>query len=149
MGKVGSSISSQIGSMRVTEQIDALEIMGINAPGFLILPKIVAGLVMMPVLVVFAIFCAIAGGLFGGLLTGAVAPSDYIQGIQGGFNGFTVTVALVKAVIFGFIITSIPAYQGFYVRGGALEVGQAGTRAVVIGCISILACDYVITALML
>jgi len=149
MGRVGSSISSQIGSMRVTEQIDALEIMGINAPGFLILPKIVAGLVMMPALVVFAIFCAIGGGLIGGTLSGAVAPSDYIQGIQGGFNGFTITVALVKAVIFGFIITSVPAYQGFYVRGGALEVGQAGTRAVVIGCIAILACDYVITALML
>jgi len=149
MGKVGSSISSQIGSMRVTEQIDALEIMGINAPGLLILPKIVAGLVMMPVLVIMAIFCSIGGGLIGGVLSGAIGPTDYIQGIQSGFIGFTVTVALVKAFIFGFIITSVPAYQGFYVRGGALEVGQAGTRAVVIGCIAILACDYVITALML
>lgn len=149
MGKVGSSISSQIGSMRVTEQIDALEIMGVNAPGYLILPKIVAGVVMMPVLVVIAIFCAICGGLIGGSLAGAVAPSDYIQGIQGGFNGFTVVVALAKAFIFGFIITSVPAYKGFYVRGGALEVGQAGTQAVVIGCISILVCDYIITALML
>lgn len=149
MGKVGSAISSQIGSMRVTEQIDALEIMGINAPGFLILPKIIAGVIMVPVLVVIAIFCAITGGLIGGSLSGAVAPSDYIQGIQAGFNGFTVTVAIVKAIIYGFIITSVPAYKGFYVRGGALEVGQAGTHAVVIGCIAILACDYVITALML
>ncbi|HLT87152.1 MAG TPA: ABC transporter permease [Sphingobacterium sp.] len=149
MGKVGSAISSQIGSMRVTEQIDALEIMGINAPGFLILPKIIAGVIMVPVLVIIAIFCAITGGLIGGSLSGAVAPSDYIQGIQEGFNGFTVTVAMVKAVIYGFIITSIPAYKGFYVRGGALEVGQAGTKAVVIGCITILACDYIITALML
>lgn len=149
MGKVGSSISSQIGSMRVTEQIDALEIMGINAPGYLILPKVIAGVVMMPVLVVIAIFCAITGGLIGGALSGAVAPNDYIQGIQGGFNGFTIVVALAKAFIFGFIITSVPAYKGFNVRGGALEVGQAGTQAVVIGCITILVCDYIITALML
>ncbi|TYR33890.1 ABC transporter permease [Sphingobacterium phlebotomi] len=149
MGKVGSAISSQIGSMRVTEQIDALEIMGINAPGFLILPKIIAGVIMVPVLVTIAIFCAITGGLIGGSLSGAVAPSDYIQGIQEGFNGFTVTVAIVKAIIYGFIITSVPAYKGFYVRGGALEVGQAGTKAVVIGCIAILVCDYIITALML
>ena len=138
MGKVGSSISSQIGSMRVTEQIDALEIMGINAPGYLILPKILAGVTMMPLLVILSIFCAISGGLIGGSLSGAVTPDDYIAGIQSNFNGFTVVVALVKAFVFGFIITSVPAYKGFYVQGGALEVGQAGTKAVVIGCISIL-----------
>lgn len=149
MGKVGSSISSQIGSMRVTEQIDALEIMGINAAGYLILPKIIAGIIMVPALVIFAIGCALIGGLMGGALSGAVTPDDYIEGIRGGFNGFTMVVAMVKATVFGFIITSVPAYKGFYVRGGALEVGQAGTRAVVIGCISILACDYLITALML
>lgn len=149
MGKVGSSISSQIGSMRVTEQIDALEIMGINAPGYLILPKIIAGLTMIPVLVIVAITCAIIGGLVGGALSGAVTPAAYTQGITDGFNGFTVTVAMVKAVAFGFIITSVPAYKGFYVRGGALEVGQASTKSVVIGCISILAADYLITALML
>ncbi|MCT1525425.1 MlaE family ABC transporter permease [Sphingobacterium hotanense] len=149
MGKVGSSISSQIGSMRVTEQIDALEIMGINAAGYLILPKILAGVIMVPVLVTVAIGCALVGGLLGGVLSGAVSADDYIEGIQGGFNGFTVAVAMVKAFVFGFIITSVPAYKGFFVRGGALEVGQAGTRAVVIGCISILACDYIITALML
>ncbi|GEM64678.1 hypothetical protein SF1_26600 [Sphingobacterium faecium NBRC 15299] len=149
MGSVGSSISSQIGSMRVTEQIDALEIMGINAPGYLILPKILAGITMVPVLVTIAIFCSIVGGLIGGALSGAVTPSDYIMGIQEGFNGFTVTVALVKAFVFGFIITSISAYKGFTVSGGALEVGQASTKAVVIGCITILAADYLITALML
>lgn len=149
MGKVGSAISSQIGSMRVTEQIDALEIMGINAPGYLILPKIVAGVIMVPVLVIIAIFCAIVGGLVGGALSGAVTAPDYILGIRDNFNGFTVWVAMVKAFMFGFIITSVPAYKGFYVRGGALEVGQAGTRAVVVGCISILAMDYIITALML
>lgn len=149
MGKVGSAISSQIGSMRVTEQIDALEIMGINAAGYLILPKIVAGVLMVPVLVIIAIVCALVGGLIGGTLSGAVSPNDYILGIRESFNGFTVSVAMVKAVVFGFIITSVPAHKGFHVRGGALEVGQAGTRAVVIGCITILACDYMITALML
>ena len=149
MGKVGSSISSQIGSMRVTEQIDALEIMGINAAGYLIMPKLIAGVIMVPVLVIIAIVCALVGGLLGGVLTGAVTTNEYIQGIQGGFNGLTVAVAMVKAFVYGFIITTIPAYKGFHVRGGALEVGQAGTRAVVVGCITILACDYVITALML
>ena len=149
MGKVGSSISSQIGSMRVTEQIDALEIMGINAAGYLILPKIIAGIIMVPVLVTVAIFCAIVGGMIGGSLSGAVSVDDYTEGIRSGFNGFTVSVAMVKAFVFGFIITSVPAYKGFNVRGGALEVGQAGTKAVVIGCITILACDYLITALML
>ncbi|HLS36727.1 MAG TPA: ABC transporter permease [Sphingobacterium bovisgrunnientis] len=149
MGKVGSSISSQIGSMRVTEQIDALEIMGINAAGYLIMPKLIAGAIMVPVLVIIAIVCALVGGLLGGVLTGAVTTNEYIQGIQGGFNGLTVAVAMVKAFVYGFIITTIPAYKGFHVRGGALEVGQAGTRAVVVGCITILACDYVITALML
>lgn len=149
MGKIGSSISSQIGSMRVTEQIDALEIMGINAPGYLILPKILAGVTMIPMLVIIAIVCALAGGLLGGSLSGAVTPADYILGIQDNFNGFTVTVALVKAVVFGFIITSVSAYKGYKVKGGALEVGQASTEAVVVGCITILAADYVITALML
>lgn len=149
MGKVGSAISSQIGSMRVTEQIDALEIMGINAAGYLILPKVLAGLIMVPALVIVAISCALVGGLLGGSLSGAVTADDYIMGIRGGFNGFTIAVALVKATVFGFIITTVPAYKGFFVRGGALEVGQAGTRAVVIGCIAILACDYIITALML
>ena len=149
MGKIGSSISSQIGSMRVTEQIDALEIMGINAPGYLILPKILAGITMIPMLVIISIVCALVGGLLGGSLSGAVTQADYILGIQDGFYGFTVTVALVKAVVFGFIITSISAYKGYNVKGGALEVGQASTEAVVVGCITILAADYVITALML
>jgi phospholipid/cholesterol/gamma-HCH transport system permease protein len=148
-GKVGSSISSQIGSMRVSEQIDALEIMGINAPGYLILPKILAGITMVPLLVIVSIFLAILGGLIGGALSGAVTPADYIMGITSDFNGYTVSVSLVKAFVFGFIITSVSAYQGFYVRGGSLEVGQASTKSVVISCITILVFDYIITALML
>ncbi|HLT42655.1 MAG TPA: ABC transporter permease [Sphingobacteriaceae bacterium] len=148
-GKVGSSISSQIGSMRVSEQIDALEIMGINAPGYLILPKILAGITMVPILVIVSIFLALTGGLIGGTLSGAVTAADYIDGITDSFNGYITAVAMVKAFVFGFIITSVSAYQGFYVRGGALEVGQAGTQAVVVSCISILVADYIITAMML
>lgn len=148
-GKIGSAISSEIGTMRVTEQIDALEIMGINAPGYLILPKIIAGITMVPVLVIISMFLSITGGYLGGTLSGAVTPSEYIQGITTEFNPYTITVALIKAFVFGFIITSVPAYEGFYIKGGALEVAQASTRAVVTSCISILACDYIVTQLLL
>lgn len=148
-GKIGSAISSEIGTMRVTEQIDALEIMGINAPGYLILPKIIAGITMVPVLVIFSMALSIGGGYLGGTLSGAVTAAEYIQGITTDFNPYTIAVALTKAFVFGFIITSVPAYEGFYVKGGALEVAQASTRAVVVSCISILACDYIVTQLML
>ncbi|MDN3585853.1 MULTISPECIES: ABC transporter permease [Pedobacter] len=148
-GKIGSAISSEIGSMRVTEQIDALEIMGINAPGYLILPKIISGITMVPMLVIISMFLSISGGYIGGSISGAVTPAEYIQGITTDFNPYTIVVALVKAFVFGFIITSVPAYEGFYVRGGALEVSQASTRAVVISCISILVCDYLVTQLLL
>ncbi|RZK54056.1 MAG: ABC transporter permease [Pedobacter sp.] len=148
-GKIGSAISSEIGTMRVSEQIDALEIMGINAPGYLILPKILAGITMVPVLVIISMVLSIGGGYLGGTLSGAVTPSEYIQGITTDFNPYTIVVALTKAFVFGFIITSVPAYEGFYVKGGALEVAQASTRAVVVSCISILACDYLITQLLL
>jgi len=148
-GKIGSAISSEIGSMRVTEQIDALEIMGINAPGYLILPKIISGITMVPMLVIISMFLSISGGYIGGSVSGAVTPAEYIQGITTDFNPYTIVVALVKAFVFGFIITSVPAYEGFYVRGGALEVSQASTRAVVISCISILVCDYLVTQLLL
>src|SRR5690606_26439525 len=130
-------------------EVEAVEIMGFKSPGCHILLKIIAGVITVPVLVTIAIFCALIDGLFGGSLTGAVSSSDYIMGIRESFNGFTVAVAMVKAFVYGFIITSVPAYKGLFVRGGALEVGQAGTKAVVVGCIVILARDYLITALML
>jgi phospholipid/cholesterol/gamma-HCH transport system permease protein len=148
-GKIGSAISSEIGTMRVTEQIDALEIMGINAPGYLILPKIIAGITMVPVLVIISMVLSIGGGYIGGTLSGALSAAEYVEGITTDFNPYTITVALVKAFVFGFIITSVPAYEGFYVKGGALEVAKASTRAVVVSCISILACDYIITQLLL
>lgn len=148
-GKIGSAISSEIGTMRVTEQIDALEIMGVNAPGYLILPKILAGITMVPMLVIISMVLSISGGYIAGTLSGTVTSSEYIMGITEGFNAYTITVSLVKAFVFGFIITSVPAYEGFYVKGGALEVAQASTRAVVVACISILACDYLVTQLLL
>src|ERR1700753_1381047 len=117
-GRIGSSIASQIGTMRVTEQIDALEIMGVNAPGYLISPKIIAGMTMVPLLVIVSITLGITGGYIACLVSGDVSPADYLVGVVDGFNGLTVRVALVKAIVFGFLITSICAYQGFYTSGG-------------------------------
>lgn len=148
-GKIGSSIASQIGTMRVTEQIDALEIMGINAPGYLILPKVTAGIIMVPMLVVVSIFLSITGGYLAGTASGAITAAEFIQGLTTNFNPFTVTIAMVKAVTFAIIITTVSAYQGFYTNGGALEVGQASTKAVVISCIAILAADYIIASILL
>ncbi len=148
-GKVGSSVASQIGTMRVTEQIDALEIMGINSPGYLILPKIVGAVTTIPLLVIISIALSIGGGYLAGVASGAVTAQDFINGLNTGFIPFTFTVSMVKAIIFAFIITSVSAYQGFYTTGGALEVGQSSTRAVVISCISILCADYVIAQLLL
>lgn len=148
-GKVGSSISSQIGTMRVTEQIDALEIMGINSPGYLILPKIIGAVIMIPLLVIVSIALSILGGYIAGTLSGAVSANDFLMGLTNGFIPFTVTVCMVKSVLFAFIITSVSAYQGFYTSGGALEVGISSTRAVVVSCISILFADYMVAQLLL
>lgn len=148
-GKVGSSVASQIGTMRVTEQIDALEIMGINSPGYLILPKVIAAISMFPLLVIISIALCIVGGYFAGSISGAVTAQDFVYGITTDFIPFTFTVCMVKSVMFAFIITTISAYQGFYTTGGALEVGISSTRAVVISCIMILCADYVIAQLLL
>jgi phospholipid/cholesterol/gamma-HCH transport system permease protein len=133
----------------VTEQIDALEIMGINSPGFLILPKIIGAVVTIPLLVIISISLCIFGGYLAGTLSGAVTTQDFILGLTSDFIPFTFTVSMVKSVIFAFIITTVSAYQGFYTEGGSLEVGISSTRAVVISCISILFADYVIAQLLL
>jgi phospholipid/cholesterol/gamma-HCH transport system permease protein len=148
-GRVGSSIASQIGTMRVTEQIDALEIMGVNTPGYLISPKIISCMTMFPLLVIMSIALSITGGYLACIITRDVPPADYLVGVHSGFQGLTVQVAMVKAVVFGFIIASICAYQGFYTSGGALEVGQSATKGVVYSCVMILFADLVITSLML
>jgi phospholipid/cholesterol/gamma-HCH transport system permease protein len=148
-GRVGSSMASQIGTMRVTEQIDALEIMGVNAPGYLISPKIIAGVTMFPLLVIISILLGFSGGLLACFVSSEVTTSDFISGLSDGFNSVIVTVCILKSITFGFIITSICSYQGFYTSGGALEVGQAATRGVVYSCVMILFFDLVISRLLL
>jgi len=148
-GTVGSRIASQLGTMRINEEIDALEVMGINSAAYLIMPKIIGSLFMFPFLVIIAAFLQNFGGLVAGHLTGEVAAADFILGARDYFDPFQVEFMMYKSLTFGFIISSIASYQGFYVRGGSLEVGQAGTRAVVYSCIMILAFDYILAQILL
>jgi len=148
-GRIGSSIASQIGSMRVTEQIDALEIMGVNAPGFLIAPKIISGISMIPLLTIVSVALGLGGGYLACVITGDITPADFITGLQDGFNPIIVTVCAVKSITFGFIITSVCAYNGFYTQGGALQVGESATRGVVYSCIMILFADLLISSMLL
>lgn len=148
-GKVGSAIASQLGTMRVTEQVDALEVMGINSATYLIMPKILAALVTFPMLVIMAAFLQMSGGLVAGHLSGEVDAVDFLFGMREYFEIFYIKFMVYKAVSFGFIISSISAYQGYNTRGGALEVGQSSTRAVVFSCIVILLTDYVLAQLLL
>ncbi len=148
-GKVGSNIASEIGTMRITEQIDALEIMGINSASYLIFPKITAAVFINPFLVVISMFLGVFGGYIMGITTGACSSYEYIFGIQTLFVPFNIYYSLTKTVVFAFIITSVAAYQGYYTKGGALEVGKASTRSVVYNSILILVANLVITELML
>lgn len=148
-GKVGSNIASEIGTMRITEQIDALTIMGVNTPSYLILPKVVGLMVFTPVLVVFSMFFGIMGGYTIALFTDMVSLATWELGIQTDFNEFYVWYSIIKSVIFAFIISSIASYHGFFVKGGALDVGRASTKSVVVSSIYILLIDVIITKLML
>ena len=148
-GKVGSNIASEIGTMRITEQIDALEIMGVNSAGYLILPKIVAFVVMMPFLVIFSMALGLIGGYGVGLLTTIITTGDYISGIQYAFVPFYVFYSVVKSLFFAFIIASVASYYGYYAYGGALDVGKASTNAVVNASILVLFFNILITSLML
>ncbi len=148
-GKVGSNIASEIGSMRITEQIDALEIMGVNSANYLILPKICSFLTMMPFLVIISITVGLIGGYGVGLFTDVITVQDYIVGIQYAFNPYYVWYAIIKSLVFGFIITSFSSYYGYYAYGGALDVGKASTSAVVNSNILILFADLLLTKLLL
>lgn len=148
-GKVGSNIASEIGTMRVTEQIDALEVMGINSANHLILPKIIAAVFINPFLTIISIFIGIFGGWLSGVLSGAVSSENYIYGVQYAFEPFYVTYSLIKTLFFAFIITSVSSYEGFYCTGGALEVGKASTRAVVYSSLMILLFNVILTQLLL
>ncbi len=144
-GKVGSSIAGELGTMRITEQIDALEVMGINSANYLVLPKVIAAVVMFPALIIMSSFLALLGGYLICLLTGVLSGADFIYGIRSEFNAFTITFSLIKAVSFGFLVSSISSYKGFFTQGGALEVGHASTKAVVASCISIIGADFLLT----
>lgn len=148
-GKVGSNITSEIGSMRVTEQIDSLEIMGVNSASYLILPKIVAVVFIFPFLTVLSMFFGLLGGALVGPAVGAITIADYIGGIQYLFNPDYVLISLVKSVFYGFIIASVSAYWGYFVGGGALEVGASSTKAVVNTNILILIFDLILTQLLM
>ncbi|MCY7351579.1 MAG: ABC transporter permease [Cytophagaceae bacterium] len=148
-GKVGSNIAGTLGTMRVTEQIDAIEVMGINSTSYLVLPKIVAAMIVIPMLVVLAGFLSIYGGYLAGTLTGVITPEEYIYGIRSDFIPFNIPFALIKSVVFAFLIASISAFQGYYTSGGALEVGRASTTAVTNSCISVLVADYLLAQLLL
>ena len=147
-GKVGSNIASEIGSMRVTEQIDSLELMGVNSASFLILPKIIAVVFISPILFILSVFCGIIGGLIAGSLSGIVTVATYMGGIRTMFVPFFVTFSIIKTLVFGFLIATVPAFQGYYVQGGALEVGRASTRSVVNTSILILLADLILTQLL-
>ncbi|MFN3840779.1 MAG: MlaE family ABC transporter permease [Cyclobacteriaceae bacterium] len=148
-GKVGSSMAGNLGTMRITEQIDALEVMGINSVNYLVLPKITASLLMFPMLVIVSGVCALMGGYLVGLLTGILSPTEYIYGIRYAFNPFTITFALIKSVAFGFLVSSISSFKGYFTTGGALEVGISSTKAVTTSVIAILLADYLLAQLLL
>ena len=148
-GKIGSNIASEIGTMRVTEQIDALDIMGVNSANYLILPKITGLMVFIPVLVIFSMFFGIGGGYIASYAAGAISPSDYEYGIQWWFSPFYISYSIIKSVIFAFVIASVASYFGYNVKGGALQVGKASTDSVVTSSVLILLLDVLITNLML
>lgn len=146
-GKVGSNIASEIGTMRITEQIDALEIMGVNSANYLILPKVAAFVAFMPVLVIFSMFLALSGGYAISYFTGQPPVSTYTYGIQIFFTESFVWYSILKSMIFGFIIASVSSFYGYYVKGGSLEVGKASTQSVVMNSVLILLADLVFTKL--
>jgi phospholipid/cholesterol/gamma-HCH transport system permease protein len=148
-GKVGSNIASELGTMRITEQIDALEVMGINSSSYLVLPKVLAAMFTFPMLVIFAAFLGIFGGYLAGTLTGVITEKDFLNGIRDSFVPYNIFFMLVKPFVFGFLIATISSYQGFFTTGGALEVGKSSTQAVTNSCISILIADYLLAQLLL
>jgi len=147
-GKVGSSIASEIGSMRITEQIDALEIMGINSASFLILPKIIAAIFFFPVLIIMSMSIGMIGAWAGGL-SASITTTDFMYGLKYDFNPFYITYAIIKTVFFAFIISSVSAYYGYHAKGGAIAVGKSSTLAVVSSSILILLFNYLLTDILL
>lgn len=148
-GKLGSQIASELGTMRVTQQIDALRAMGINPANYLIMPKIISCLLFIPVLIIFSIVIGIFGGWLACVFTGVITPSNYVVGLRAWFDPYSVTFAMIKTVVFAFLITSISSFIGYEVKGGSVEVGKASTQAVVISSIAIIVFDLILTQMLL
>ena len=149
VGNLGSRITSEIGSMRVTEQIDALEVMGINSASYLVLPKIIASLIVNPILIIISIFFALMGGYVTVLLTGVTSSYDYIDGLTSFFRMYDIYYVLVKTIVFAFIISSVSSFYGYRIEGGALELGKANVNSIVVASFLILMLNLVITQIML
>jgi len=147
-GKVGSFITSSIGSMRVTEQIDALEVMGINSLNYLVFPKIIA-LLFFPFVIAVAMFLGIFGGWIAGVYGGFTSSTEFITGLQDSFDPFHLTYAFIKTFVFAFILATVPSWQGYYMKGGALEVGKASTNSFVWTSVLIILSNYIVTQLLL
>jgi len=148
-GVVGSKIASELGNMRVSEQIDALEMMGINTKTYLILPKIIAAMIMVPALIIISIAVSIWGGYVAGMFSNILSADQFFQGLTMGFLPYNLFFAMMKAFVFSLIIAIIPSYYGYYVEGGALEIGRASTTSVIVSCILILCADYGLSVLLL
>jgi phospholipid/cholesterol/gamma-HCH transport system permease protein len=148
-GKIGSSVSSEIGMMRVTEQIDALEIMGVNSLNYLVFPKIMAAVFFFPIIIIFSMLLSMLGGWLSLVSTGLSSSESYVYGLRSFFKVFSVYYALSKTVVFGFLIISVSSFYGYYAKGGAIDVGRASTKAVVYSSISILLANFLITQMFL
>lgn len=148
-GKVGSNVASEIGTMKITEQIDALEIMGVNSLSYLVLPKIIGAVLFFPVLIIFSMGLSLVGGWLVLLLTGLASTETYVLGIRSFFEINDVVYALVKTVVFAFCIVSIASFYGYYSKGSALDVGKSATRAVVSSSIAILIANFFLTQMIL
>ena len=148
-GMVGSKIASELGTMRVTEQLDALEIMGVNSASYMILPKVAALCFITPFMIVISMFLSIGGGWALGVLSGAVSSYEYIYGIQYDFRPFNVTYALIKSFVFAFIISSVASYHGYYTQGGSVEVGKSSIKAIIYSALLIIVSNYILSQLLL
>lgn len=148
-GKVGARISTELGNMRVSEQIDALESMGFNSVSFLVVPRVFAGLIMFPVLYIVASTSGVIGGIVAGVMSGTLPAAEFMKGAREFFYPWDILFGLIKAFVFGYIITSVASYKGYYATGGAEGVGKSTTQATVMSCIFVLLADFVLATLLL
>jgi phospholipid/cholesterol/gamma-HCH transport system permease protein len=148
-GKVGSNIAGELGTMRISEQIDAYEIMGVNTSSYLIAPKVMGAVFMFPMLVVISVFLGVLGGLLAGMLGGFYTSTEYVRGVQDAMKSYDLFIMFIKSVLFAFIIASIACYKGYTVKGGAVEIGDASTQAVVQSSVAVIIVNFLVAFLLL